>query len=400
MRRRTFLSLMGALAAAGAAGLPARPAAAQADRATWWRPQPLTHLRPVVLEWRYLAARVTLGGADIGVVVSVASYNEVPNPFPPPAVLQQPRYELLVARQEFDGAQRHVSTVYAKPNSTPSFSANTYSFAEGPASASWELRDDGTYGLSVATPELTLADLTLRPLTPLVPEGGDGEITVAQFSPALVNSDYYNDWVAVEQAGQVIGYGRLDMQTLRPTTIARPTAFSHHWFALAGRAGADEIWLSAYELVSEQTYWHCTLGRRAPGGAWSVDHLSHATAGVAHPLRVQILDWQPQLGQDGRPVTPARRTGRRWRVSLGRNAPGDTLDLDLAVLPGQFLQGARISGVITGQAMQESLGTDARGLVGGAGLADVRFTVAESTFSEPGEPPVPPRRLSLPLIRT
>jgi hypothetical protein len=390
MHRRTFLGLAGALATAGLAGFPARPAGAQADRALWWSPKPLELQRPVVLEWRYLAGRLSLDGAEIGIVVSVASYNEVRNPLTG-QVLQQPRYELLVARQEF-ASGAHVSRVYSRPNTTPSYAAGVYSFAAGGAAATWGLAADGTYSLSVSSPELSLGGLTLRPLTPLVPEGGDGETTVAKFGPALVNSDYYNDWVAIERGGQLVGYGRLDIQTLRPTGIAAPTGFSHHWFALAARAGADEVLLSAYQLVSEQTYWYCTLGRRAPGGQWSVTPLSWESAGVAHPLAVQILAWQPQRNQDGSVSAPARRTGQRWRVTLGRAAPGDVLDLDLPVQPGQFLQGARIQGVIAGQAMQEAIGTTAAGLVAGVPLSDVRFTVAESTFSEPGEPlaPLPP----------
>lgn len=332
MRRRQFLGLLAALAAGAAGSSTTHRAIAQAERNRWWSPQPFALDAPVVLEWRYLAGRLIVGGEPIGFVLSVASFN-------------------------------------------------------------------GTYSLSVSSPELSLSDLALRPQTPFVAEDNAGSLTVARFGSALVNSDYHNDWVAVEQSGEVIGYARLDLQTLRPTGIATPTGFQHHWFAVAGQAGADQIWLSAYELVSEATYWYMTLGRLRPGGDWSVEQFSGSSPGVAYPLRVSILDWQPHPDRDGAVSTPARRAGKRWRISAGRAAPGDILNLDLEVLPGQFLQGARISGVITGEAMQEAVGTTARGLVGGAPLGNLRFILAESTYSEPGEPPPARQRLSLPLLR-
>jgi hypothetical protein len=395
MRRRQFLGLMAALAAAGAAA-PAvlRLGYAQATRERWWPPQPFNLPQsPVVLEWRYLAGRITEGGADYGFVVSVASYNAVP-PF------QLPRYELLVARQGLSDGADHASRVYVQPNTTPAFDANTYRFDYQEADVTWALGGDGVYSLSVSSPELSLGSLTLHPVSDLIAEGGDGDLPIAAFGSALVNSDYYNDWVVIKRAGEPIGYGRLDIQTLRPTIFTPPTGFSHHWFAVAGRrADGEEVWLSAYELISEQTFWYYTLGRRAPGGEWRVESLSYASPGVAHPLTVEIRAWQPQLRQDGTPTDPPKRTGVRWRVRLGRAAPGDVLDLDLPVLPGQFLQGARISGVIVAEAMQEAVGTTLDGSVGGAALAEVYFTLAESTYSEPQPADEESYSAHLPLVQ-
>lgn len=385
---------MAALAAAGAAGAAApRPGYAQTTRERWWPPQPFDFLRRVVLEWRYLAGRITEGAEDYGFVVSLASYNAVPT-------IQTAHYDLLVARQDLIGDQGHVSQIYTQPNTTPNFSANVYRFASQGADVTWALGSDGAYSLSVSSPKLTLGDVTLRPISALIAEGGDGDLPIAKFGAAFVNSDYYNDWLVIERAGQAIGYARLDIQTLRPTTLAEPTGFSHHWFAVAARlADGEEVWLSAYKLISEQTYWYCTLGRRAPAGTWSVESLSYESAAVAHPLEVEIIEWQPQLRQDGTPTEPKRRTGRRWRVRLGRTTPGDLLDLELEVRPGQFLQGARISGVITADAMQESVGKVLSGSVSGVAITEAYFTVAESTYSEAEPAEKEGYSIHLPLVQ-
>lgn len=395
MRRRDFLGLMGALATAGAAGLPgARPAAAQPDRLAWW--DPATNAAPtppdfVALEWRYLAGRISRSAEDFGFVVSLADYN----PLPP--VSTTSRNELLVMRQEFTGAQTHATRTYSGTLSYDGASG-TYSFTtpDNPAvSATWRLDSVAqTYALSVAAPELMVTDLVLAPQGPLIAEGGDGEISSGNFSlngvPVNLQSDYYADWVAISSGGQPLGLGRLDMQTIRPTfgTNAQP-GFSHHWFALAATLADDtDVWVSGWEIVTAAaTVWALTVvtGR----GAWNVSSYTHESFSGAQPLAVRVLAYQAVPD-----TSPARRSGRRWRFRAGQGAPGDLLDVTITVPEGQYIQNARASSV-TGITMQESLGLEAVGSVGGLAIRRTDFAIVESTYSEPGLPYL----VGLPVLR-
>lgn len=377
MRRRTFLGLLSALAA-GAAGLSAvRPVAAQSERLIWW--DPATPALPpdlVVLEWRYLSGRITADGEDFGFVLSLARYYPPlsPDQFPP---------QLLVTRQELAGDGGHVTRTYP---STPGYdipsATYTYTATGGAAaSATWRLDEAAQrYELSVSSPELSLSGLTLEPVGALIAEGGTGDILTAQFGNVAVRSDYYADWVEIRREGETIGYGRLDMQTLKPSGVPSSTNFAHHWFAVAAEVAGEPVWISAWRLESDVTTWAVTIAR-GRGASWRVESFSEQTSGVAFPLEVTILDYQMQpMPAD----TPPRRTGRRWRISAGVAAPGDLLDLEIAVPPGQFITGARVAGSFAGATpMQEALTMEAAGTVGGAPLEGVQFAIAESTFHEP-----------------
>jgi hypothetical protein len=387
MRRRAFLGLVSALAALPAALPAARQAMAQSDRLAWWdeaTPAP----RPpniVVLEWRYLAGRITTETEDFGFVVSLAEY------YPPLNTAQFPP-QLLVMRQDLAGDGGHAASAYPSTAAYDIPSATyTYTATGGAAAtATWRLDEAAQrYELSVSSPELSLSGLTLEPVGALIPEAGTGQIVTARFGGVTIFSDYHADWVAIRRDGVTIGYGRLDMQTIRPSGLPQSSDFSHHWFALAAEAGGEPVWVSAWRLESDVTSWVVTVAR-GEGASWRVESLTEATAGVAFPLEVTVLDYQPQPVPPG---APARRTGRRWRLSAGVAAPGDLIDLEIEVPPGQFISGARVAaGFGALGAMQEAVTAEAAGTIGGAPLENVRFAVAESTFSEPA------LRLHLPLV--
>jgi hypothetical protein len=393
MRRRTFLGLLSALAAGAPWLLEARPTLAQIDRLTWWAE---STSQQVFLEWRYLAGRITLDGQDFGFVVSIAKY-EIPDSDPSP--------QLLVMRQGFGGAAEHASNNYL---STKNYAngTHTYNATSGAASAVWSFDSTAqTYQLNLSSPELSFADLILEPVGSLIPEGGDGEIITAAFGGVEIVSDYYADWVRILRDGTLLGYGRLDMQTIKPRLSQEPGPrnFSHHWFAVAALVGGEEVWITAWRLVSNTVSWVITIARGS-GETWSVESITEGTAGVAFPLDVTILAYQPQPVEAGQ---PARRTGQRWRLRAGRAAQGDILDLEIGVAPGQFIKEGRVANELVQLTdMQEAVTADASGSLGGAPLSEARFAVAESTFSEPvppGEPPPeepPPAKelLFLPLL--
>jgi hypothetical protein len=390
MRRRAFLGLLSALAAGATTLAAARRAAAQSDRLTWW--DPATPAPPpdlVVLEWRYLAGRITTDTEDFGFVVSMAEYT-----IPPLLPLPEPPPQLLVMRQDFAGDAGHVTSAYPSTSGYDVPSATyTYRATGGAAaSAAWRLDEAAQrYELSVSSPQLSLSGLTLEPVGRLIPEAGTGQIVTGQFGGVTVRSDYHADWVAIRREGATIGYGRLDMQTLKPSGLPSATNFYHHWFAVAAEVAGEPVWISAWRLVSDVTSWVVTIARGG-GASWRVESFTEATAGVAFPLAVTILDYQPQPVPAG---APARRTGRRWRLSAGLAAPGDLIDLEIAVPPGQFIAGARVAASFADLGpMQEAVTAEVTGTLGGAALAGARFAVAESTFSEPA------LRLHLPLLHT
>lgn len=389
MDRRTLLTLIGGGGlAAGVAWLlrpqplapPPSVSAQGIDRLDWWPRRSFSFAQPIALEWRYLAGRITTGGDDIGFVMSLGDYKLIPNPLDPLNPIQAARSEMLVMREDFNGADPHATESYV---GALTYTAGTAAFgfsSTGPTtSAAWAWDSaNGVYTLSFSSPVLSLSGLTLRPLGDLVPEGGDGDIPLALFDTGGVSSRYHADWVTIEQGGQPVGYGRLDMQDVRPTT-RQFTGFSHHWFAVATQIGSAEVRVSFWQLVSNTTYWAVTIARRE-GASWSVTSYTEATQGIAHPLTVQILEWQSQPGV---PVNePARRTGRRWRVRAGQTNPGDLIDLTLGVAEGQFIISGRVSGVGGGYPMQEAVSLDASGTVSGVAIGAVRLAVAESTYNE------------------
>lgn len=383
MRRRQFLGLLAALAAAG--GYVVRRVAAQTDRSLWWPPAPGGTLPPnrVVLEWRYLAGRISAGGQDVGFVVSLADFNA---PFVDPP-------QLLVMREDLAGAAPHRAQVYPGALTYDAASA-TYRFAasSGAAAATWRFDSASQrYTLSVVSPELELDELTLIPQGAFIPEAGTGQITTASFGGVDIFSDYHADWVAISRGGANLGVGCLDMQSIRPAAFTLPTGFSHHWFAVAAENAGAPVWITAWRLVSERTFWVITIARNS-GASWSVETFTERSPDIAYPLSVEVRAWQPQPVAEGE---PPRRTGRRWLLSAGRSAPGDLLNLVVSVAPGQFISGARVgAGLAATPLMQEAVGSEARGSLQGADLEAVRLVVAESTFSEPAG-----QQLHLPLLR-
>jgi hypothetical protein len=390
MHRRHFLSLIGGLAGAallarsrfGATGVMY----AQADdRTVWWPPQPFDFARRVVLEWRYLAGRYTGNGEDFGFVCSLVDYKEVRNPLNN-EVLQAARQELIVMREDFTGAGSHATRTYSGTLAyNPATRTYTFTTPDAPAVTAIFAFDVATtsYALNLASPELTLADVTLRPAGNLIPEGGDGDITSGNLGTATVLSDYYADWLTIEQDGAQVGLARLDMQTIRPQGVPDAfSGFSHHWFALAGTlSDCTPVWISAWQIISGgETVWTVTVARGREA-SWSVASYTEETANMAEPLAIDILAWQPQPVNPSDPTAPARRTGKAWRLRAGTDAAGDLIDLNLAVPPGQFIESIRVSNSREAQ-MQEAAGAVASGVVGGATLQQVTFLLAESTYAE------------------
>lgn len=400
MQRRTFLGLVGALAAGGLAAQRALIAHAAPTRLEWWEPAAGGKLPPdfVALEWRYLAGRITRGAEDFGFVVSLADYNPLP-PF-----INVSRAELLVMREDLTGAQPHATRTY---DGTLAYDAATatysFSISGNPAvSASWRL-DTATqrYSLSVASPELTLSELLITPQGELIPEGGTGIVSSGSFSyngvPVVALSDYYADWATLSSGGSELGLGRLDMQTLRPNFSGSGSAgFSHHWFALAVTLEDDTpAWVSGWQILAGSSIaWGVTVAT-GRGASWQVASIgSDSGFSGRQPLAISILDYQAIPGAP----TP-QITGKRWRMRAGQVADSDTLDVEIAVPPGQFIEGARIS-VATDIRMQEAVGTSVRGLVGGKAIKAATLAIVESTLSVNGAPPAPRQRVALPLVRS
>ncbi len=390
MHRRQFLTLIGGLAGAALfarsrfGAVPATYAQA-IDRTIWWPPQGLA--QGVAVEWRYLAGRYTRNGQDFGFVCSLVDYKEIRNPFTG-QILQASRKELIVMREDFSGAAGHATRTY---NGTLTYDAptRTYSFttpADPAVTATWTLDSTApAYNIALTSPELTLDDLTLRPVGDLIPEGGDGNITSGMIGGITVLADYYADWLTIEQGGAPVGLARLDMQTIRPQGIPTPeivNSFDHHWFALAGTlSDCTPVWISAWQIISdENTVWDVTIARGS-GATWSVVSYTEESSAVAAPLDLDLLAWQPQPTDATTPETPARRTGKRWRLSAGLNTPTDLIDLTLEVPPGQFIKSARIASTREAP-MQEAAGAVASGTIGGIALSGVAFLLAESTYAE------------------
>jgi hypothetical protein len=377
MKRRTFLSLSGSagLGLAAAALLPRARAAAPIDRKSKWAPNATD-----VVQWRYLAGRITESSGDFGFVISLTDLK-----------LPTQTQELLVERQDF-GGQAFATNSYTGALTYNSGSA-TYSFqdAQSQASASWQWDDTNqVYHLSVASPELNLQNLVLRPQGDLIPETGDGTIAVAPILGVPLGSDYYADWVAVEIGGVAKGVARLDMQGLYPSSAARrlhglaaPAApdYDHHWFAIAGETVgtpvSTPVWISAWRIeAAPSPLWDVTIAQGS-GAAWQVGWTTEASA-VAEPLEVWPLAWQPLPATAG-PGSSGLRTGRTWRLSAGVSQPGDLIALEVAVPAGQFANSVRLGAVQGLTWVEEAVGVVASGTGLGKPLSNVRLVVAETT---------------------
>lgn len=377
MNRRAFLSFAAKLAGSAAVPLawPVQATAAPIDRVSKWQPD----LRPALaVEWRYIAGRIADGDSDFGFVATLSD-----------AKYPTHTQELLVERQDFTGAREFVTRPYSGALTYDSASA-TYSFAEtqGQASASWQWDAAAqVYRLSIASPELSLQNVVLRPQGDLIPEGGDGTIAIAPILGLPIGSDYHADWAAVEVGGVARGAARIDIQGLylasaqaaaRLGTAAEASPdYDHHWFAVAGQLDGAPVWVSAWRIEApDGPRWDVTVARGA-GPTWQVASTTEQS-GAAFPLRLWPLEWQALPASAG-PASAAQRTGSAWRLSAGVSQPGDLLDLEIAVLPGQFANTARL-GLIQGlDWVEEAVGTSATGSLLGRPLAGVTLAVAETT---------------------
>jgi hypothetical protein len=377
MNRRTFLTLAGALAGGYATRTywPAEAAVAPLDRASKWQPD----INPALaVEWRYIAGRIADGESDFGFVATLSD-----------AKYPTHTQELLVERQDFTGARAFVTGPYTGTLTYDSASA-TYTFldAQNQSSATWQWDAAAqVYRLNIASPELSLSNVVLRPQGDLIPEGGDGSISIAPILGLPIGSDYYADWVAVEVGGVARGVARIDMQGLYLASgqaagwhglDAQASAdYDHHWFAIAGQIDGAPIWISAWRIEAQDgPRWDVTIARGA-GATWQVASTTEQS-GAAFPLQIWPLDWQPLPASAG-PASAAQRTGSTWRLSAGISKSGDLLDLEIAVLPGQFANTARL-GLIQGlEWVEEAVGTSAAGSVLGKPLGGVTLAVAETT---------------------
>jgi hypothetical protein len=376
MNRRIFLTLAGVAAAGAATGAPWARAtrAAPIDRNSQWQPNsnPL-----LVVEWRYIAGRIADGDNDYGFIVALSD-TKVPSR----------TLELLVERQDFTGDKAFTTKSYAGTLIYDKDSA-TYSFqaSQGQASASWQW-DAGAqvYRLQVSSPELSLQNVALRPQGDLIPEGGDGTITIAPILGLPIGSDYYADWAAVEVDEVAQGFARIDLQGLYLASAMqnghKPAAetsadYDHHWFAVAGQLEGAPVWLSAWRMEAQDgPRWDVTIARGA-GSTWQVASTTEQSS-VAFPLRIWPLAWQP-LPSSAAAAKSGMRTGSAWRLSAGISAPGDLIDLEIAVPPGQFAVSARL-GLIQGlDWVEEGVGLFATGTVQGKTIGGVTLAVAETT---------------------
>lgn len=373
MNRRSFLALAGG-AIAWSVARPLLPRALATpsviNRASKWAPQPT-----LLVDWRYAAGRIIDSGRDDGFVVSL-------NDIKVPSSNQQ----LLVERQSFTGAQAFVTATYPGTLAYDSPSL-TYTFRDthNQLLATWQL-DQATqvYNLNVATTELTLTNLVLRPQGTLIPEGGDGAISVGHVSGIALDSDYHADWTVIEIGGSPVGTARVDMQGLRPAQFAASARnrgslaqaaddYDHYWFAIAGQRNGVPIWISAWRIDDQSdALWDVTIAQGS--GAWNVTSYTDQST-VAQPLAIRILAWQPLPAGGSQYGTSM---GATFRLTAGLNQPGDLINLDLTVPPGQFTSDARLSAGNQGSVL-EAVGTTATGTVLGQPLSNVSLVVAEST---------------------
>ncbi|MFL5800693.1 MAG: hypothetical protein ACJ8CR_03025, partial [Roseiflexaceae bacterium] len=216
----------------------------------------------------------------------------------------------------------------------------------------------------------------------LIPEGGDGLIGVGEVLGFQIGSDYYADWAAIEIGGLPRGVARVDMQGLYPllqgAAAASPAQasadYDHRWFAVAGQAGGQPVWVSAWRIeAAGGPFWDVTIARS--GTSWMPASTTEQST-MAEPLTVRELAWQPLPPAAG---LGAQRAGTAWRITAGVQRPGDLIDLEIAVPPGQFAGSARFGALGGLTWVEEAVGAQATGTVQGQPLSGVTLAVAEST---------------------
>ncbi len=382
LNRRRFLQAMGAslLTAVATQTIPHLSALnPQAARLEKWKPNTSN-----LIEWRYLAGRLTDGEQDYGFILS-ATY--IRNPF------GSTQHELLVQRQDFAGSGAFVSNNYSGALSYDATSA-TYTFVDETAVANvtWTLDETlQQYRLTVNTPELTLTNLVLQPQGDLIPEGGDGEINAGRAQGIPVVSNYDADWVVISQDSLEKGVGRLDMQGLRPNLLqnfnpvhgqdiqpveardVEPGGYDHDWFAVAAElVDGTAVWISAWRIEDDITgpYWTTTIATGS-GQSWQIETSLTETSGL-EPLHVTEQALQPLP-----PLTDAEhlRVGHVWRIQ----APNNVLDITVDTIPGQITTSPRHAALLGQEFMVEAVGTQVSGSVNGVAIASTKLAVVEST---------------------
>lgn len=384
LNRRQFIHAIGAatLAAVASHTIPGIAGlSAQTVRLDKWQPN-LSNL----IEWRYLAGRLTDATQDFGFILSV-SFIRLPG---------SERQELLVQRQDFSGSGVFVGNTYS---GTLSYNAatSTYTFLDETAVASVTWAWDETaqqYQITANTPELTLDGLVLQPQGTLIPEGGDGLINVGRAQGIPVISNYDADWVAISQNGLEKGVGRLDMQGLRPSFLQKfdlsnqfngpdiqntnrrdvePSGYDHDWFAVAAElADGTAVWISTWRIEDDISgpYWTTTIATGS-GQSWQIA-TSLTEENSQTPLNVVEQAYQPLPPSTG---AEHLRVGRVWRIQ----APNNALDITVGVISGQLTISPRHAGLLGQAFMVEAVGTEASGTVNGVPIVSTKLAVAEST---------------------
>lgn len=366
MQRRTFLTLSGGLLAGAALQSVLPPArAATFTRGQAWAPNSASNL---ALEWRYIAGRVTNApNDDYGFIISISDQK-----------LPSAKQELLVQKQDFNGGAPLSDSYAGSLSYAPGTGSYTFQGAGNSASAVFQL-DPNTqlYHITLSSPNLSFADMVLHPQGALIPEAGDGLISIGTGLGFPIDSDYYADWTVVELGGQARGVARVDMQGLR--LVGLPSGgsadYDHHWFALAGTVENAPIWITAWRIeTAGGPLWDVTIAKGA--SPWLLSFKTEADA-MIQPLTVRPLAGQPTPVLAGAPGP--HTTGTSWHISAGAAQPGDLLDLTISVPPGQFAQGARIGATGTTSFLEEGVGFSASGTVQGKPFSSPRLVVAETT---------------------
>ncbi|MEM7118616.1 MAG: twin-arginine translocation signal domain-containing protein [Chloroflexota bacterium] len=338
-----------------------------------------------LIEWRYLAGRITDATQDFGFILSV-SFIRLPG---------DSRQELLVQRQDLAGSGNFVGNTYSGTLSYDAASA-TYTFVDETAvsAVTWTWDEAlQQYRLTANTPELVLTDLVLQPQGALIPEGGDGDINVGRAQGIPVVSNYDADWVLISQDGVEKGVGRLDMQGLRPSFLRKfdlgqaepdkasraasqdvePGGYDHDWFAVAAElVDGTAVWISAWRIEDDISgpYWTTTIATGS-GQNWAIA-TSLTETSTTDALVVTEQAWQPLPPSTG---VEHLRVGRVWRIQ----APNNVLDITVGVIAGQLTISPRHAGLLGQAFMVEAVGTEASGTVNGVAIASTKLAVAEST---------------------
>ncbi|MDX1520137.1 MAG: hypothetical protein R3264_00740 [Anaerolineae bacterium] len=378
MNRRNFLKVCGVATAwpivNDVFSWPS-PAAAAVNRLEKWAPTSDTKVR---VEWRYLAGRIVDGDQDIGFIISMSDVK----------VSGAEGNALTVHRQNFTGNQEFAGKTYVGDLTYDDVSA-TYTFKDegGQQLVTWQWDDTAqVYKLSISTPELTLANITITPQGPMIEEGGDGVLNVGRIGTTIIDSVYHADWAMIEIGGHQKGVARIDFQGLRragPSSVVS-NDYDHRWFAIAvDLADGKPAWISVWKIQDpDGPYWVVTIARGSDT-TWTVMSFTEEDEGtMADPLNIRATAWQNIPATAGTPGS----TGQAWHITAGTTNPGDLLDLRVSVLPGQFITSDTNT---LASWLQEAVSLQAEGTVLGSSIGSVKMVAVESSTetspsTEPG----------------